>query len=102
MQEEEYEEVSEDEGEYEDDGDDDVAPVVTPAAAAAASAASAGPAASGATPAVGPKDWVGLQSLPAATQKTLVELLGKLRTKVRERVNESGHTSYTTTEEIFS
>jgi len=31
---------------------------------------------------VGPKEWVGLQSLPAATQQALVEVLGKLRTKV--------------------
>ena len=80
---EEYEEVSEDEEEYEDDGEEAPAPVVTPAAAAPAAAASSagGPAAAGATPALGPKEWVGLTSLPTATQKSLVELLGKLRTK---------------------
>ena len=80
----EYEEVSEDEEEYEDDGDDAAAPVVTPAAAAAAAAAAGGPAAAGATPAMGPKEWVGLASLPTATQKSLVDLLSKLRTKVSE------------------
>jgi hypothetical protein len=62
--------------------------VVTPAAAAAAAAAAGGPAAAGATPAAGPKDWVGLASLPAATQKSLVEVLGKLRTKVRDAMVE--------------
>lgn len=70
--------MSEDEEEYEDEeADEEAAPVMTPAAAAAAATASAAqpPAA---------KEWTGLSSMPAATQKSLVEVLGRLRTKVSE------------------
>ena len=69
-----YEEVTEDEEEYEDGDEEEAAegppPVVqTPAAAAAAAAAAP----------VGPKEWVGLQSMPAQTQQSLMETLNTLR-----------------------
>ena len=71
-----YEEVTEDEEEYEDEEEEEGAegppPVVQTPAAAAAAAASAP---------VGPKEWVGLQSMPAQTQQSLMETLNALRAK---------------------
>ena len=68
--------MTDDEEDYEDDDEEEQAgeegppPVIqTPAAAAAAAAASA----------LGPKDWVGLQSMPAQTQQSLMEALSVLR-----------------------
>ena len=84
-----YEEVTEDEDEYEDEDEDEEeeasaaapAPVVTPAAAQAAAAA----AASGeGQPAA--KEWVGLQSMPAQTQQSLMEVLNRLREKGQEEM----------------
>jgi GTPase SAR1 family protein len=69
-----YEEVTEDEEEYEDDEEEEEeAPPVVQTPAAAAAAAAAAPA--------GPKEWVGLQSMPAQTQQSLMEALNVLRAK---------------------
>ena len=81
--------MTEDEDEYEDEDEDEEeeasaaapAPVVTPAAAQAAAAA----AASGeGQPAA--KEWVGLQSMPAQTQQSLMEVLNRLREKGQEEM----------------
>jgi len=75
-EEEEYEEVSQDEDEYEDEEEEEEedTEVTTGGAAAAAAAAAA-------APVTGAKEWTGLASLPAATQQSLLEVLGRLRTK---------------------
>lgn len=48
-----------------------------------AAAAAAPP--SAAAPVTGPKEWIGLPTLPAATQKSLMDILARLRTKVSNR-----------------
>ena len=50
---------------------------MTPAAAMAAAAAQAS------QPVLGPKEWVGLQSMPAQTQQSLMDVLNTLRAKVK-------------------
>ena len=47
-------------------------------------APAAPPAAQQAQPVTGAKEWTGLATFPAATQKALADILGNLREKVRE------------------
>ena len=80
--------MTEDEEEYEEEEEEEEqaapaapAPTMTPAAAQAAAAA----AASGeGQPAA--KEWVGLQSMPAQTQQSLMEVLNRLREKGQEEM----------------
>jgi len=74
--------VTEDEEEYEEEEEEEEqaapaapAPTMTPAAAMAAAAAQAS------QPVLGPKEWVGLQSMPAQTQQSLMDVLNTLRAK---------------------
>lgn len=72
---EEYEEVT-DEEELEDDEEE-----AEDAKGAGAGAPSAPPAAQQAQPVTGAKEWTGLATFPAATQKALADILGNLREK---------------------